>query len=105
LYSLRRVGGVAVDLINDEVATIQVSSDLDDYPESDATLAAIDATQLSPLGIWVNGELVGSILSRDQADVQYIIDSGLITRQRFSVSSNEARLQFQLVNPGTQDSF
>ncbi|MFC1930684.1 DEAD/DEAH box helicase [Chloroflexota bacterium] len=104
-FSRNRVGGVAVDLINEEAATIQVKSDFDDYPEADATLAAIDDSELSPLGIWVNEELVGSIFSRDQADVQNIIDSGLITRQQFSASSNEARLQFQLVNPGTQAAF
>jgi len=104
-FSRDQVKGVAVDLIENESARIDVESTTDNLPESSAKLAALDESTLSPIGIWVNDQLVGQVFSRDQVDVQSILNSGLIISTKFSASSGKGILELQLVDPDTQLEF
>jgi len=101
-FSRDQVKGVAVDLIAHESARIEVESVIDDFSESSATLAPVDETILSPIGIWVGSQLVGQVFSKDQADIQSILSSGLIISIKFSASSGKGSLELQLVDPNTQ---
>ena len=104
-FSRDQVKGVAVDLIASESARIDVESTIDNFPESSAKLATIDESALSPIGIWVGDQLVGQVSSKDQVDIQSILNSGLIISLKFSASSGKGSLELQLVDPDTQLEF
>lgn len=104
-YSRDQVKGVAVDLIASESARIDVESTIDNLPESSAKLATVDESALSPIGIWVGDQIVGQVYSKDQVDIQSILNSGLIISIKFSASSRRGLLELQLVDPDTQLEF
>ncbi|MFC1989611.1 DEAD/DEAH box helicase [Chloroflexota bacterium] len=104
-FSKDQVKGVAVDLIASETARIDVESNIDNLSESSAKLALVDESALSPIGIWVGDQLVGQVYSKDQVDIQSILDSGLILSIKFSASSRSGLLELQLVDPDTQLEF
>lgn len=98
-FSRNQRGGVAVDLLTQETAKIEVLSNISDFPPSDASLKRIEDLELSPIGIWVDKELVGRVLSRDQADIQSLLNTGLTFSVKFSASSGKGLLELQLVDP------
>src|ERR1043166_3020832 len=76
-FCRNRTGGAAVEFLSVGNASIDVETELDNLPAQAAVLRAVDESQLSPLGVWVGGDLIGTIVSRDQSDVQAIMSSGL----------------------------
>lgn len=98
-FSRDQQGGIAVELISQEMAELEIESNVFEFSESNASLASIDDSELSPIGIWVGEELVGRILSRDQADVQSLINTGLILSVKFSASSGKGFLELRLMDP------
>ena len=96
---------MAVDLIASESARIDVESTIDNLPESSAKLAPVDESALSTIGIWVGDQLVGQVYSKDQVDIQSILNSGLIVSIKFSASSGKGSLELQIVDPDTQLEF
>jgi len=104
-FSRDQVKGVAVDLIASESARIDVESTIDNLPESSAKLAPVDESALSTIGIWVGDQLVGQVYSKDQVDIQSILNSGLIVSIKFSASSGKGSLELQIVDPDTQLEF
>lgn len=104
-FSRDQVKGVAVDLIAREAARIDVESIVDNLSESSAKLAPVDESALSPIGIWVGDQLAGQISSKDQADIQSVLNSGLIISTKFSASSGKGTLELQLIDPDTQLEF
>lgn len=101
-FSRDQVKGVAVDLIARGSARIEVESTGDDFPESPVSLAPVDESVLSPIGIWIGSQLVGQVFSKDQADIQSILSSGLIISIKFSVSSGKGSIELHLIDPNTQ---
>ena len=104
-FSRDQVKGVAVDLITHESARTEVESTVGEFPESSASLALVDESVLSPIGIWIGNQLVGQVLSKDQADIQSILSSGLIVSIKFSATSGKGFLELQLADPNTQLEF
>jgi len=98
-FSRDQQGGIAVKLISQEMAELEVESNIFEFSESNVSLAPIGDSELSPIGIWVGEELVGRILSRDQADIQSILNAGLTLSVKFSVSSGKGFLELGLVDP------
>jgi len=99
-YSRDRRGGVAAELITRESAELEVESDVGDSAPCDARLAPVDGSEASPVGIWAGEQLVGRVLSRDQADVQGLLGTGLPLSVKFSASSGTGVLELRLVDPG-----
>jgi hypothetical protein len=91
-------GSVAQLLINGK-ASITADTDLVDLPRSEAALSPTEDDELYSLGIWVNGDLMGKVASRDQADVQAIVSSGLDYSVVFSVNSGVGTLEMELMDP------
>jgi hypothetical protein len=98
-FSRDQQGGIAVELISQEMAELEVESNVFEFSQSNASLAPIDDSDLSPIGIWVGEELVGHILSRDQADIQSLLNTGLILSVKFSASSGKGFLELGLMDP------
>ena len=98
-FSRDQGGGVAVELITWEIAELEVDSNVLEFSQSDASLAPVEDSELSPIGIWVGEKLVGRVPSRDQADIQSLLSTGLILLVRFSASSGKGRLELRLVDP------
>lgn len=104
-FSRDQVKGVAVDLVAHGFARVAVESTVNEFSESSAKLAPVDESELSPIGIWVNEQFVGQVFSKDQVDIQSILNSGLIITIKFSASSGKGSLELQLVDPNTQLEF
>lgn len=104
-FSRDQVKGVAVDLVAHGFARVAVESTVNEFSESSAKLAPVDESELSPIGIWVNEQFVGQVFSKDQVDIQSILNSGLIITIKFSASSGKGFLELQLVDPNTQLEF
>jgi len=100
-YSRDDLGGIAADLITEETGEIEVESSFLEWPPSPALLAAADGSDLSPTGIWVQGQLVARVRSKDQADIQSLLSMGLPLALQFSASSGQGRLKLRLVNPAS----
>jgi hypothetical protein len=98
-FSRDHRGGVAVDLITKESTELKVISSHTEFAQSDALLRSTEDTELSPIGIWVEDELVGQIYSRDQADIQSLTGTGLSFSTKFSASSGEGLLRLELLDP------
>jgi hypothetical protein len=94
-----RTGGAAVEFLNKGTASILVETQLDNLTNQLALLRPIDESELSPIGIWAGGNLVGSVPSRDQADIQTIISSGLGYSAAVSIDSSIASLTLTLETP------
>jgi superfamily II DNA/RNA helicase len=54
-------GGVAVNLFNTGQAELDIITDQDDYPKKNVTLRRIDDSEFSPIGIWDENNLVGTV--------------------------------------------
>ncbi|MBA7620133.1 hypothetical protein ES703_27477 [subsurface metagenome] len=104
-FSRDQVKGVAADLITNEYARIDVESNVDNIPETSVKLVPVDESALPPIGIWVSDQLVGQVYSKDQVDIQSILNSGLIISFKFSASSGKGSLELQFVDPDTQLEF
>ena len=98
-FSRDQRGGVAIELIRQGTAEIEVKSKVTTCPPSAASLKRVDDSPLSTIGVWVRGDLVGQVLSRDQADTQSLLLTGLILSVRFSASSGKGLLHLRLVDP------
>lgn len=98
-FSRDHRGGVAVDLITKESTELRVISNYTEFTQSDALLRPIEDTELSPVGVWVEDELVGRIHSRDQADIQSLLSTGLSFSIKFSALSGEGLLVLELLDP------
>ena len=99
-FSRDQAKGVAVDLIEHQSARLEVESYVDDFSESPAKLAPVDASALSSIGILIEDKLVGLVCSKDQADIQSLLSSsGLIISIKFSASSGKGYIELQLENP------
>jgi hypothetical protein len=98
-FSRDQRGGAAVDLVTRESAKLEVASNYAEYPESDASLKAVEVTELSPIGIWVKDEQVGRIFTRDQADVQSLLDTGLSLSVKFLAALGKGILTLELLDP------
>ena len=100
-FSRDEAKGAAVDLIMHESATLGVESAINEFPEQDVYLSPIDDSQLSPIGIWSEDQLIGQIFGKDQVDLQSILGSGLIVSAKFSATSGKGLLTLNLVDPST----
>ena len=98
-FSRTQRGGVAVDLVNHESAELEVESDIVDLPKTEVSLVSINDTEFSTIGVWVEDKLVGRVLSRDQADIQSLLDTGLIFSVEFSAASGKGLLELRLFDP------
>ncbi len=101
-FSRNKVKGAAADLIMRESATLEVESAINDSTESDVSLIPIDDSEFSPIGIWSENQLLGQVFGKDQADLQSILDSGLVVTAKFSATSGKGLLTLKLVDPNTQ---
>jgi hypothetical protein len=90
-------GGAAVELMRNGITTITVDTDFPDFPVSPATIESLEDGELTTLGVWVQGQPVGRIQSKDQADISTIQSSGLDTAISFSASAGRGKLQIGLI--------
>jgi hypothetical protein len=95
-FSRRRGRGVAATLLAEETAQVEVESRISECPQIAAVLAPTDDSPVAPIGIWTEGTLVGQVMTRDHADIQDLVDSGLIISAEFSASSGKGLLQLRL---------
>jgi hypothetical protein len=100
-YARDKRGGAAVDLLTQGVAKFDVVSVIQGLDATDAVLSNVDNSDLSPIAIQVGSETVGHILSRDQTDIQNLLNTGLTLSIRFSASSGNGTLELRLINPDT----
>jgi superfamily II DNA/RNA helicase len=98
-FSRDRRGGVAVDLIAQGIAEFEVASNFTEFAQNEAFLVPVDDSDLPSVDICVGEEVVGRILSRDQADVRNLLSVGLILSIKFSASSGRGLLNLKLVEP------
>jgi hypothetical protein len=92
-------GGIAVDLIYDEQATFEVQSFVGELSQQGADLKSTGDSAFAPIGIWVESQLVGQIPSKDQTDIQNILNIGLMIDAKFSASENRGKLELTLIDP------
>jgi len=92
-------GGVAVALITQGHAQLEIKTSLSELDATDARLKPVNDSELSPIEIWVEGSRVGRILSRDQADVRSVLNTGLPIGIQLSVSSGRGLLAVTLIEP------
>ncbi len=100
-YSRNLVGGVAVDLINEEVAELEIGTYVTDFPTSEVILKAIGDSEFSPIGIWASGRLLGQIRCKDQADTQALLKLGLPISVEFTAQAGSGLLSLRLIDPAT----
>ena len=98
-FSRTREGGIAVEVITQGTAEFEVDSNVSEFARTDASLVPADNFNLSPIEIWVGESRVGRILTRDQADVRSLLNTGLILSTKFSASSGQGFLELKLVEP------
>jgi len=98
-YSRNPVGGVAVALINDEVADLEVDAHVVNFPTTEVHLRTIEDTELSPIGIWARGEFLGQIRCKDQADIRALIKTGLPISIQFAAQAGSGLLTLRLIDP------
>lgn len=92
-----RRGGLAADVINRGSKKIEVYALEKEIPLTDASLRFESESDLSPIGVWVNENLVARIASRDQADVSSLVSTGLISAQ-VEIVSGKGMLELRLQN-------
>jgi len=96
-FSRDRRDSIAVRVITQGSVEFEVDSYVADLVWSDASLMSIDTSGLSPIEIKVGENRVGHILARDQADVQDLLNTGLILSTRFAASSGQGFLKLKIV--------
>jgi hypothetical protein len=89
-------GGVAVDLITNNAAIVEVDLQLADMQSTPVTLARTDTLPMAPVGLWVADDLVATIRSRDQADIQSLLRTGLAISTHLVVLAGKATLELRL---------
>jgi replicative superfamily II helicase len=92
-----RHGGIAAEVIKRGTATINVQALTDDIPSSYVSLKPEDESDLSPIGIWLNGNLVARISSRDQADIASLMSTGLMVA-KLEINSGKGTLDLSLIS-------
>lgn len=92
-----RRGGLAADVINRGSKKIEIYALEKEIPLTDASLRLESESDLSPIGVWVNENLVARIASRDQADVSSLVSTGLISAQ-VEIISGKGMLELRLQN-------
>lgn len=90
--------GAAVELMRNGITTITVDTDFPEFSLSPATISSVEDGELTTLGVWVQGQPVGRVQSKDQADINAIQSSGLDTAISFSATSGVGSLQISLSN-------
>jgi len=91
-------GGVAVDLFKNTETIINVQTELTEYPSTPAKLAPIEGEDFYPMGVWIDNNLVGRLLGKDQADIDYLQNTGFITTIEFSVSEGVGNLKLSILD-------
>lgn len=92
-----RRGGIAAKVLNNGTATINVQALVDDFPSSYVSLKPENESDLSPIGIWLNGNLVDRIPSRDQADIASLMSTGLVVA-KIEIRSGNGTLDLSLIS-------
>ena len=96
-FARARHGGIAAEVIRTGTAIVAVQAVTDGIPWTQVSLAPEDKTDLSPIGIWLSGNLVARISSRDQADVAALISTGLVTA-RVNITRGKGTLELSLIS-------
>jgi hypothetical protein len=99
-YARDQRGGTTVDLITKGETKLGVESTVTDFPQADVSLAPVDESELSSVGVWAEASLVGRVASRDQSDIQGLLSSGIVFSAKFSASAGKGVLELRLVDPG-----
>lgn len=92
-----RRGGIAAKVLNKGNATIIVQALVDDLPSSYVSLKQENANDLSHIGLWLNGNLVARISSRDQADIAGLMSTGLVIA-KVEIKSGNGTLDLSLIS-------
>jgi hypothetical protein len=100
-FSRDRRGSVAAKLVAQGMAELEVASEFTERVPTGAHLAPVDDSGLSAIGIYAaaDGEVLGQILCRDQADVRDLLGTGLTLLVQFSASSGRGMLRMKLMEP------
>jgi len=91
-------GGVVVDLFKNNETTLNVQTELTECPSTTAKHAPIEEEDYSPMGVWIDSNLVGRLLGKDQTDIDYLQSTGLITTIEFSVSKGVGNLKLSILD-------
>lgn len=98
-YTRDRRSGVAIELLRDDVATIEVVSTLNVYPRTEVKLSRIRDFDFSPIGIYDNGVLLGQIPTKQQSDIEAVLGTDFSIRAMFYAELGQAFLSLVLINP------
>ncbi len=90
-------GSVTSKLFSNGVAELDVISNFDEYPQTEVTLQSIDDSDISEIGIWHDGSLLGTLLCKDHVDVQNFLGTGLALGCQFTSTSGKGVLELNLL--------
>jgi hypothetical protein len=91
-----RRGGIAADVINKGAVVIDVQVLENELPLTEVLLISEGETDISPIGLWLDGKLVARILSRDQADISSLQSTGLVVA-KLEINSGKGKLELSLM--------
>lgn len=91
--------GPGVELVAHGQTVIQVDALIDNMPESTVNLVQNAGTEPAPIEVRVEEKIVAHIRSRDQADIQSLLDSKVALHALFSASLRIGTLRLNLVDP------
>ncbi|HML41259.1 MAG TPA: DEAD/DEAH box helicase [Bellilinea sp.] len=92
-------GGIVVDLFKNEETTCVVESRVDEQPPTPAILNYIGNPDYPSIGICIEDQLVGEVYIKDQADMDYLQQSGFLGVIEFSSSSGVGNLHLAIPSP------
>jgi len=98
-FARDRADNPAVTLINHGHVTIQIESVATEHASSQAQLVAEDQSELPPIQVRVDTEVVGHVPVHYRADVLTLLKSGLEIIAIFSAEAGEGHLELRLVQP------
>ena len=101
-FSRDQVKGVAVEFIRNEFAKVGVETTMENFPTATALLASTEDSELSPIGIFSGDQLLGHVMSRDQADIRSIMSSELPIELKFTAENGKGTLELKLIDPDAQ---
>lgn len=94
-----QVSGIAVELFTKGTTEFEVDTQLKDTDATSASLVLDEVSDLESIEIRIEEDLAGHVFSRDQSDIQCLINTGLIIDYKFSASSGVGRLNLTLLDP------
>jgi replicative superfamily II helicase len=98
-FSRDQQSGVAVELVTNGIAELEVISHLKNIDRTSVSLVPTGISDLAPIEIRIGDDVVGQVQSSDQADIRSLINTGLILDINFSASSGKGRLTLTLLDP------